>query len=265
MAQRETVLKAAEEARTAAQGVIDAGYKDIENDIKVGMKVAAAGHNSGDLWGAVGQKLVAVRRAVGERANVMYDAADQAAGGHLPNIEGLPHQAEQFLEQLPPDFQNRYPGIVKNLRDLAGTKDPATGEFIKEPVNPTFGQLHNMRSQMRANINYSDLTPDIREGAYKFFAGKVDSILHDVEAVPELREASKLLKEADGFYAENIKLFNAQQVKAVMRGLESGEPADPQNLYNVVVKSGQTDLTEKIKEKVGPNLWAGVKAADMTA
>lgn len=265
VAQRESILQAADEARTAAQKVIDAGYKDIEGDIATGMKIADSGINSGDLWGAVGQKLVAVRRAVGERATVMYDAADQAAGGHLPNIEGLPHQAEQFLNQLPPDFQNRYPAIVKNLRDLAGTKDPKTGEFIKEPVNPTFGQLHNMRSQMRSNINYSDLTPDIREGTYKFFAGKVDSILHDVDAVPELREASKLLKDADKFYADNIKLFNAQQVKAVMRGLESGEPADPQNLYNVVVKSGQTDLTEKIKEKVGPNLWAGVKAADMTA
>jgi hypothetical protein len=264
-AQRETVLKAADEARTAAQKVIDAGYQDIDNDIKVGMKVANAGMNSGDLWGAVGQKLVAVRRAVGERATVMYDAADQAAGGHLPNIEGLPHQAEQFLEQLPPDFQSKYPDIVRKLRDLAGTKDPKTGEFIKEPVNPTFGQLHNMRSQMRSNVNYSDLSPDIREGTYKFFAGKVDSILHDVNAVPALREASALLKDADKFYAENIKLFNAQQVKAVMRGLESGEPADPQALYNVVVKSGQSDLTQKIKEKVGPNLWAGVKAADMTA
>jgi hypothetical protein len=262
-AQRETVLKAAEEARTAAQKVIDAGYKDIETDIKTGMKIADSGANSGDLWGAVGQKLVAVRRAVGERATVMYDAADQAAGGHLPNIEGLPHQAEEFLQQLPPDFQAKYPDIVRKLRDLAGTKDEKTGEFIKEPVNPTFGQLHNMRSQMRANINYSDLTPDIREGTYKFFAGKVDSILHDADAVPELVEASKLLKSADKFYAENIKLFNAQQVKAVMRGLESGEPADPANLYNVVVKSGQTDLTNAIKEKVGANLWAGVKAADM--
>lgn len=265
VAQRETVLKAAEEARTAAQKVVDAGYKDIENDIKVGMKVAEAGHNSGDLWGAVGQKLVAVRRAVGERATTMYDAADQAAGGHLPDINGLPHTAEQFLEQLPPDFQSKYPDVVRKLRDLAGTKDPKTGEFIKEPVNPTFGQLHNMRSQFRSNVNYSDLTPDVREGAYKFFAGKVDSILHDAHAVPELQEASKLLKEADKFYAENIKLFNANQVKAVMRGLESGEPADPANLYNVVVKSGQTDLTQKIKEKVGSNLWAGVKAADMQA
>ncbi len=264
-AQRETVLKAADEARTAAQKVIDAGYQDIDADIKTGMKVADAGMNSGDLWGAVGQKLVAVRRAVGERASVMYDAADQAAGGHLPNIEGLPHQAEQFLEQLLPDFQSKYPDIVRKLRDLAGVKDPKTGEFVKEPVNPTFGQLHNMRSQMRSNVNYNDLSPDIREGVYKFFAGKVDSILHDVNAVPELKEASALLKDADKFYADNIKLFNAQQVKAVMKGLESGEPADPQNLYNVVVKSGQTELTEKIKEKVGSNLWAGVKAADMQA
>ncbi len=263
IAQRETVLKAAEESRTAAQKVIDAGYKDIEGDIKTAMKVAEAGHNSGDLWGAVGQKLVATRQAIGARATKMYDAADQAAGRHLPNIEGLPHTAQEFLDQLPPDFQNKYPDMVRKLRDLAGVKDPKTGEFTKEPFNPTFGQLHDIRSQFRSNINYSDLTPDIRDGAYKFFAGKVDSILHDVNAVPELQEASKLLRDADKFYRDNIKVFNAQQVKAVMKGLESGEPADPQNLYNVVVKSGQSDLTQKLKEMVGPNLWAGVKAADM--
>lgn len=263
IAQRETVLRAADEARTAAQKVIDAGYKDIDSDIKTAMQVAKAGHNSGDLWGAVGQKLVATRQAIGARATKMYDAADQAAGGHLPNTQGLPHTAQEFLDQLPPDFQSKYPDMVRKLRDLAGTKDPATGEWIKEPFNPTFGQLHDVRSQFRSNINYSDLTPDIRDGAYKFFAGKVDSVLHDIHAVPELKEAAKLLDSADAFYRDNIKVFNAQQVKAVMRGLESGEPADPQNLYNVVVKSGQTDLTQKLKEMVGPNLWAGVKAADM--
>lgn len=261
MAQREGVLQAADEARSAAQKVIGAGYKDIDGDIKTAMKVADAGHNSGDLWGAVGQKLMATRQAIGARASKMYDAADQAAGGHLPNIEGLPHTAQQFLDQLPPDFQNKYPDMVRKLRDLAGTKGP-DGEFVKEPFNPTFGQLHDIRSQFRSNINYTDLTPDIREGAYKFFAGKVDNILHDANAVPALKEASKLLDQADAFYRDNIKVFNAQQVKAVMKGLESGEPADPQNLYNVIVKSGQSDLTAKLKEMVGPNLWAGVKAAD---
>lgn len=263
IAQRESIQKAAEEARTAAQRVIDAGYKDIEGDIKTAMQIAKAGHNSGDLWGAVGQKLIATRRAIGERMGVMVDAADQAASGHLPNTQGLPHTAQEFLEQLPPDFQSKYPDIVKKLRDLAGVRDEATGEWIKEPFQPTFGQLHNIRSQMRSNINYTDLTPDIREGVYKFFAGKVDQVLHDIHATPELKEAAKLLDSADAFYRDNIKTFNAQQVKAVMRGLESGEPADPQNLYNVIVKSGQTDLTQKLKEMVGPNLWAGVKAADM--
>lgn len=268
---RNNVLKEAKEAAEAAQKVINAGYEDIEQDIKTGMKVAGAGADASDLWSAVGQKFITLRKAVGARATQMYDAADQAAGGHLPNIEGLPEQASQFLEGLPGDFQAKYPDIVKKMRDLAGVPNPPKGapghiengsEWIKEPVNPTFGQLHNLRSQLRSNIHYSDLTPDQREGAYKFFQNKVDAILHDTEAVPELQEASKLLKDADKFYADNIKLFNAQQVKAVMRGLESGEPADPQNLYNVVVKSGQTELTKAIKEKVGPNLWAGVAAAD---
>lgn len=264
-AQRESIQRAADEARGAAQAVIDAGYKDIDNDIKTAMRVAEAGHNSGDLWGMVGQKLVATRQAVGARAKKMYDAADQAAGGHLPNIEGLPEQADAFLKQLPPDFQSKYPDIVRKLRDLGGVRDEKTGEWIKEPHQPTFGELHDLRSQFRSNVNYNDLTPGLRDGAYKFFAHKVDAILHDPEAVPALQEASQLLRKADAFYAENIKIFNAQQVKAVMRGLESGEPADPQNLYNVVVRSGQTDLTNRIKAMVGPNLWAGVRGADMQA
>jgi len=264
-AQRETLQRAAEESRAAAQKLIDAGFKDIDTDVKISMQVAKADFGSGDLWAAVGQKLVAMRRAIGDRASKMYDAADHAAGGHLPNTEGLSNHAQEFLDQLPPDFQAKYPDIVRKLRDLAGVRDPETGEFIKEPVNPTFGQLHNMRSQMRSNVNYSDLTPDIRDGTYKFFSNKVDAILHDKEAVPELRTAADLLDGADKFYADNIKIFNAQQVKAVMRGLEAGEPADPQNLYNVLVKTGQTELTNRLKEIVGPNIWSGVKAADTQA
>jgi len=58
-------------------------------------------------------------------------------------------------------------------------------------------------------------------------------------------------------------VFEAQQIKAIMRGLEAGEPADPGNLFKTVVKEGHTDLTNRIRGMVGPNLWAGVQAADL--
>ena len=40
-------------------------------------------------------------------------------------------------------------------------------------------------------------------------------------------------------------------------------PADPKNLFDTLVKEGRTDLTRKVSELIGKNLWAGVKAADV--
>jgi hypothetical protein len=81
----------------------------------------------------------------------------------------------------------------------------------------------------------------------------------------QLREAAKFLDMVDKWYGHNVSVFEAQQIKAVMKGLEAGEPADPVNLYKVLVKDGQTDLTRRVRDMVGPNLWAGVRAADTDA
>jgi hypothetical protein len=258
-------LKRAEiESRKAAEAVIDEGFKSIQGDIDTAMKVAKVGGNSGDLWWSVGEKLKAVKQGIAARASKMYAEADELAGANLPQAQGLADTAADFLKQLPEGFEGRYPTIVKQLRDLAGVEDPKhPGTWLKEPVNPTFGQLHNLRSSIRQNINYHDLTPDIREGTYKFFAKRVDEILHDPEAVPELQEASRALKNADAFYRENMRPLTDKNIQAVVSGLESGLPADPKLLFSTLVKEGRSDLTNKVKNLVGPNLWAGVKAADV--
>jgi hypothetical protein len=263
LAQREAINQAAEQSRQAAQRLINQGFTEIEQAANAAARVSGAGHNGGDLWDMVGARLMAVKRGLQERASVMYRQADELAGGYLPNTEGLPEIAEQFANQLPEEFQRNQPGIVRQLRAMAGERDPQTGEWIREPVPPTFGQLHNLRSQFRSNADWYRLNSDIKNGTYKFFARRVDEALRDVESVPELAPAVEQLNRADRFYRENMPVFEAQQIKAVMRGLESGEPADPQRLFDVVVKEGHTDLTNRIRQMVGSNLWAGVQAADL--
>src|SRR5580692_661672 len=262
-AQREALSLAAEDAQRAAQALIDQGYQHINQSIEQAARTAGAGHNSGDLWQMVGDQLVAVRRGVQERANTMYNQADQLAEGHLPNVEGLPELAEQFANELPEDFQRNQPGIVRQLRAMAGERDPETGEWIREPAQPTFGQLHNLRSQMRSNADWYRLNSDIKNGTYKFFANRVDDALHDPAASPELQAAAGQLDRADAFYRENMRIFEANNIKAITKGLEAGEPADPNVLYKAIVKEGHTDLTNRIRNMIGPNLWAGVRAADM--
>ena len=254
--------RAATEARKAAQAVVDEGFQTIRESSDAAMSAAKAGHNSGDLWWAVGEQLKAVRAGIASRANKMYGEADDLAGGLMPDMGDLPERANAFLQQLPEGFEGKYPAIVKQLRDLSGVENEK-GEVIKEAVNPTWAQLHNLRSVMRMNYNSLDLTPDIKQGAFKHFALKVDEILHSETAVPELRQASKQLRAADDFYRENMGPLNDRRIQAVMDGLDSGLPADPKVLFDTIVKDGRSDLTKKISEMVGPNLWAGVKAADV--
>lgn len=256
------VERTAAESRKAAQSLIDAGFKDIQGDVDTAMRTAQAGHNSGDLWGAVGDKLIKIRQGIAERAKVWYDQADRAAGNHLPDIGDLPKTAQEFLQQLPEPFKAKYPDAVKKLADLAG-QTAEDGTVIKEPVKPTFGQLHELRTWFRSNVNWYDLTPGIRDGVYKFFSHQVDDILHDANAVPELKTAAQLLDATDKWYGEQIRPLQDARIEAVVKGLESGLPADPKNLFDTLVKEGRSDLTRKIAQLIGPNLWAGVKAADV--
>ena len=265
----EGLRKAEAESRAAAQAIIDKGFENIQNGVTEAMQRAEAGTNSGDLWQKVGQKLVQLKSAIQNRAKVgFYDKADQLAGEHLPNIEGLPETAKAFLDELPEGFENKYPAIVKQLRDLSGVEEldkegNPTGNWKKEPVQPTFGQLHNLRSIIRSKVSWYDLPSDIQNGTYKFFAHKVDNVLHDPNAVPELKDAAHMLDKGDEFYRKNMRVFSDKNLQAVMNGLESGQPADPKNLFDVIVKEGRTDFTNKARKLVGPNLWAGVKAADV--
>ena len=264
---RKAVESAAASARKEAQQLVDLGFHDIQKSVDDAMRIARVGHNSGDLWEAVGEKLVKIRQGIAERARVWYGQADKAAEGQLPDVTGLPERAQQFLDQMPETFQAKYPDVVKRIRDFAGVQEVdkqgnPTGKWKQEPVQPSFGQLHELRTYLRSNVNWYDLTPGIKDGAYKFFANRVDEALH-TGGTPELELAGRLLDATDRWYGEQIRPLQDARIQAVIKGLESGLPADPKVLFDTIVKEGRSDLTRDIAAKVGPNLWAGVKAADV--
>lgn len=263
VAQREALIKAADDAKTAATRLVNSGYDEIARTADAAARVSNAGHNGGQLWNMVGAQLQAVKRGLMERANLMYRQADELVPpGVVPNSEGLPQLAQNFLEQLPGEFQAKNPDIVRRLSRFAGEMDNE-GNWIREPVVPTFGELRNLRSLLRGSADWHTLSGDLKNGTYKYFSNAVDNALRDVRAVPELAPAVRQLDNADAFYHENMPVFEAKQISAIMKGLEAGEPADPKMLYNTIVKEGHTDLTNRIRDMVGPNLWSGVRAADL--
>ena len=268
VAQRESLAQAAEQSRAAAQKLIDHAFEDIEKDISKGFEVAKAGGPAGDLWKNIGDKFTAVRRGISERARYWYDRYDEMTGSAKVSSEELSSSAQQMLDELPAEFKARNPALVQKLAQLTKevpVEGAAEGIVEKQTTELTYGQLHDLRSLFRGSADWQTLSSDFKNGALKRFSSEIDALIHDPAAPPQVRSAAKFLDMVDKWYGHNVSVFEAAQIKAVMKGLEAGEPADAGNLYRAIVKEGHSDLTARIKEMVGPNLWAGVKAADTQA
>lgn len=236
--------------REAAQKVVDAGWTAIGDTMEKSLKF----DRPGDLVRQAADKVRTLRAAIGQRASKLYQAADSAAGDAMPNLDavGMRQTAKDMLESLPEQFASKHPDIVKGIRDL-------------ESGQTTFGQLRRLRSMLRHDVDYLDLTPSQREGVFRLFATKVDQVIHDANAVSELLAAAKMLDQADAFYAKNIPRFKDEKVRWIVRELEAGMPADPQVLARELLTPGHTERIEKVRKIVGKNLWASVQAADTKA
>ena len=265
-ARNESVIKTATQAKQAADNLVNEGFQAIEKQANDAIRVAQVGHNAGDLWRTVAESFVGLRKSIGVRASKMYEDAETASGGLVPpGANGLSVPAWRLLDELPEGFESLHPSIVKKLRDMAGLKDPKTGEWVKEPVDATWVQLHNLRSQIRQDIKWNDLPSDIKNGTLKHLDGKISEVLHPLEAGahPNIKEASQLLKLADAFYRENMGPLNNQQIKSLVKALDSGLQADPKALLKATIREGKTEVAETIKKTVGPQTWDAMRAADV--
>jgi hypothetical protein len=246
---------------------VQQGIKQIEQDADGAIKLAGFGYSDGGMYRQVAQDFVKLRQGIQTRATKMYGDAETASGGLVPpGANGLSRPAEQLLAELPDGFESLHPSIVKKLRDMAGVKDPKTGEWVKEPADASWVQLHNLRTQIRQDIKWNDLTSDVRNGTLKFLDGKINEVLHPIEenAAPQIKEASKLLKLADGFYRENMGPLNHTQLKTLVKAMDAGGvAADPKQLLKVAIRDGSTEVANIIKKTVGPQTWNAMRAADV--
>lgn len=255
----------AQEARTKAKAVVDATFQELERDVDDALKLGKSGHNNGDLWQMVGDRLKAIYTGIMSRSQKFYQDAYQVAGGHSYATAELAQDADAFLKQVPEEFAKAYPALIGKLQRLAG-KTSETGEVLKEGVDQlTLSEAHQMRTIMRNAADWYTLPSDFKNGSLKFFAGKLDGLIQNVPKGSEAETAVRMLNATDEWYADQVKVFNARNVKTVMDGLKAGEPADPTALRNVIVKAGHSDLTQKLMDMIGPSLASGVRAADTKA
>jgi hypothetical protein len=248
---------AGQQADAAATKVVDAGYKAIEKDAENAMRAAKAGHNSGDFWQSVAEKFKDIRGMIGVRASGRYAGWRESFGEIVPEQGGLAEDAKAFLDELPKPFQENHPSLIKRIAQLAG-KQGRDGKWVREPVTLDLASAHELRSLFRHNIDWTDLPSDARNGALKLFQGKLDSVIHGAN-VP--LAARKGLDDIDKWYGKVMPIWNDKRIQAVVDGIRNGQPADPKELVEMMIKEGNTDFNNKLRRMLGPNLWSGIKGA----
>jgi len=259
-ARNTALLRAQEESRRAVDNLLNENYQRINQDVDRAYAMSQTGANSGEAWQAVADRLRETRRAIGERASRMY-AESHELGGNTPIANNtLVNAAREVAEALPEEFRASQPTVVRRLEALGGEMD-AEGNWVREPTHPTFAELHELRTLMRTNADFSRLNSDTRNGVFKHFNNVIDDTLTRAGETEALRPAAEALERADRFYREQIPIFNSRELAAVMRGVEAGEPANPIALYKTLVDANQPQMTARIREMVGPNLWSAVQAA----
>lgn len=255
---RMTALReAGQKADEAATRVVDQGYKAIEQDVEKAMRTAKAGHNSGDFWQAVAEKFKDLRSMIGVRAAGRYSGWREAFGEIVPEQGNLAQDAQAFLDELPKPFQENHPSLIKRIAQLAG-EHGENGEVVTEPTTLDLAGAHELRSLFRHNIDWSDLPSDARNGALKMFQNKLDGVIHGAD-VP--KAARKGLDDIDKWYGKVMPIWSDKRIQAVVDGIRNGQPADPKELVEMMVKEGNTDFNNKLRRMLGPNMWAGIRGA----
>jgi len=258
-----------EAADKSARTLIDEQVKELQTNIDKALEMTKKGEDPSALLRMTAAQFKVYNAATKARAKVMYNAARGAVPeGVFPETSSLVDEAETFLDMLPESLRGKYPVEIRDLAKLAGKPAVEAAEGVKaqaavEPTKLDWSDLHHLRSWFRHGIDYDDLTPDMREGALKSFEKKINAVLHDQEAAPELRAAAELLDRADAFYKEKVPFLNDQMVKSTMKALKSGAGINPEALADILWDPTRTEAMRRTRAIVGENLWNSVQAAHL--
>lgn len=257
--------QAHERADVSARHYIEEQVKALHEQIDEALAMTKKGEDPSALMRMNAAEFRQYAAATKVRAKTMYHAADAAAPpGVFPDTESLSADADAFLKSMPEALRNKYPGEIRDLARLAGEEaGEAAGTEAVPPEKLTFGQLHHLRSWFRHGIDYQDLTPDMRAGSLKLFEKKINAVLHDSEAAPELKTAAEMLDRADAFYKEMVPFLDDEMVSGVIKAMKSGAGANPEALAKIFFDPERTAAMRKVRSIVGENMWKAVQAAHL--
>jgi len=87
--------------------------------------------------------------------------------------------------------------------------------------------------------------------------------MHDPSQSPAIKNAVQLIDATDKQYGDFVKGYQQHMVDLVTKEMKTGYVQDADKLADLLFKPGQTAARENAQQKLGPDLWRAVQAADV--
>lgn len=211
------------------------------------------GSSDPNVGATVQNQIKKARRTFGTQAGELYAKVDELAGGK-PIVP-----TKQVKQQLT--------DLMKNLpTDTAGQKifpTPELKQFFAKYGDiadyQTTQQMQQLRTDFRDAAQSINLIPGVDKYRASLLKKSVDSAFDDAMNIPGNEAAINALHEADAFYKQGIKKFDAPSIAALTRDASRTGAVEPDRVVDTIIKPGYSSAALRVKSLVSPEVWGNVQ------
>lgn len=267
----EKITQEATAARDRANAGLDQSILNIQQTL---------GKSEPDVGAIVQKQIKDARTKLGSDAAELYGKVDDLVGGQpIVPTASLKSRLESLVRNLPTDKDGNKIFVTPELKQFY-TKYADIGDM------QTVRQMQQLRTDFRNAAEASDLVPGFDKYAAGRLKASIDQAFDDainassmskttlgrvldadgnaikttsVTNLPGYPSAIKALREADEFYKNGIKKFDAPTIAAITRDASQRGAIEPAKVVDSIIKPGYSSAALRIKGLVSPETWKSVQ------
>lgn len=229
---------------------------------------------------AVQDQIKAARKQFGQDASKLYEQVDSLTGGKpIVPTAAVRQQLDDLMKNLPTDKVGEKIFPTPELKQFF-TKYGKIADY------QTTAQMQQLRTDFRSASESVNLVPGVDKYRARLMKNSVDQAFDDATESAVLRlkvtspivdsegkaitsavvvnkpgqpDAIQALRDADAFYKNGIKKFDAPAIASLTRDASQLGAVEPARVVDTIIRPGYTAAAARVKGLVSPKVWGQVQ------